>query len=153
MQTLPALVSSWCSQDEENTQQFPAPRAVLATSASHIPPQSQFQSMGWSSSAVMDFGSGLWVPKSGGMFSTGAELLLLTGKTKAQWKNTGFPFKNTGRRDRNKEVLWLSTWFSFLLLWLLNVLSQFPAPSEGILSRETQRSPSHLLSVLGVGGL
>lgn len=50
--------------------------------------------------------SSLSAKNPSGTFPTAADLLLLLGK--AKWDHRGFPFQNTRRKERNKEVLWPS---------------------------------------------
>lgn len=139
------LVSSWHSLDG-NSQKFQIPNFQPLW-----PPQSQFQPTGSSSSAAMDFGSALWVPKSTFFFLFSTYLQLPVGKAKAQWKHRGFPFKIT--RERRGIKRFYSSAHDFpSCSWMLNVLSQFPTPQKEF-SAQTQRSWRHLLSLLGVGGL
>lgn len=98
---------------------------------------------------------GFWISSLGAkihfffLFST--YLQLPVGKAKAQWKHRGFPFKITRERRRIKRFYSSAHDFPSCS-WMLNVLSQFPTPQKEF-SAQTQRSSSHLLSLLGVGGL
>lgn len=136
---MPDLVCSQWSLDDKNTQQFPV--LMLFWPLQHLISCPKANSNQWTDSHqllwILD--QVFWCQKSAKYFLQ-EQICVLTevasNPTQSSKQNGGrqdtFLKKQQERKDMNKKVLWFSMLFSFQLLQILNVLSQFSAPSEGI---------------------